>query len=38
MDLRALLDAINEARKRKVPSLPDGAETLANIIMQLLKE
>jgi UDP-N-acetylglucosamine--N-acetylmuramyl-(pentapeptide) pyrophosphoryl-undecaprenol N-acetylglucosamine transferase len=38
IDLRSLLDAINEARKRKVPPLPNGAETLANMIMQLLKE
>jgi len=33
-----LLDAINEARKRRVPVLPDGAENLANEIMKLIKE
>jgi UDP-N-acetylglucosamine--N-acetylmuramyl-(pentapeptide) pyrophosphoryl-undecaprenol N-acetylglucosamine transferase len=37
IDLGTLLDAINEARKRKVLALPDGAEILANMIMQLLK-
>lgn len=30
-----LLAAIDIARKRKVPSLPDGAEKLANIIVEL---
>ena len=36
--LENLLDAIEEAKKRKVPNLPDGAQNLANMIMQLLKE
>ena len=33
-----LLDAIKEAKKRKVPTLPDGAQNLANLIMKLLKK
>jgi len=32
-----LLDAIKEAKERKVPTLPDGAQNLANMIMKLLK-
>lgn len=32
-----LLDAIKEARRRKVPTVPNGAETLANIVMDLSK-
>lgn len=35
--LENLLDAIKEAKKRKVPTLPDGAQNLANLIMKLLK-
>jgi len=38
IDLEILLDAIKEARRRKVPTLPDGAENLANKIMKLLEE
>ncbi|MFB0567634.1 MAG: glycosyltransferase [Candidatus Bathyarchaeia archaeon] len=38
INLEALLDAMDEARKRRVPALPDGAEKLANMIMKLLKE
>jgi len=38
IDLKTLLDAIKEARKRRVPTLPNGAENLAGIIMKLLKE
>lgn len=30
-----LLDAINEAKSRKIPDLPDGAQNLANEIMKL---
>ncbi|MFQ5999347.1 MAG: glycosyltransferase [Candidatus Bathyarchaeia archaeon] len=37
INLENILDAIKEAKKRKVPTLPDGAENLANMIMQLLK-
>ena len=33
-----LLDSINEARKRKVPVLPDGAQNLAKEIIKLLEE
>ena len=33
-----LLDSINEARKRKIPVLPDGAQNLANEIIKLTKE
>ncbi len=33
-----LLDAIKEARKRKVPTLPDGAKNLADLIMKLMKK
>lgn len=32
---KTLLDAINEARTREIPRLPDGAERLANIILKL---
>ena len=32
-----LLNAIDEARKRKVPTLPNGAENLANRIIGMLK-
>ena len=35
--LDSLLDSIEEAKKRKVPTLPDGAQNLANLIMKLLK-
>lgn len=35
---QTLLDAINEARKRRVPALPDGAQNLANEIIKLAKE
>jgi len=31
-----LLNAMNKARKRKVPSMPNGAENLANMIIKLL--
>ncbi len=34
--LENLLDAIDEARKRRVPTLPNGAENLANMIIKLL--
>ena len=34
--LENLLDAIDEARKRRVPTLPNGAENLANMIVKLL--
>jgi len=33
-----LLDAIKEARKKKVPTLPNGAEKLANMILELLRK
>jgi hypothetical protein len=33
-----LLNAINEARNRKTPALPDGAQNLANEIIALLKK
>jgi UDP-N-acetylglucosamine:LPS N-acetylglucosamine transferase len=33
-----LLDSINEARNRKVPVLPDGAQNLANEIITLAEE
>jgi len=35
--LENLLDAIKEAKKRKVPNLPDGAQNLADMIMKLLR-
>ncbi len=38
IDLATLLGAIDEARKRKVPTLPDGAKNLAELIIQLTKE
>jgi len=38
IDLETLLEAINEARKRKVPTFPDGAENLANMIIKCLLE
>ena len=38
INLENLLEAINEARKRRVPTLPDGAENLANMIIELLHE
>jgi UDP-N-acetylglucosamine--N-acetylmuramyl-(pentapeptide) pyrophosphoryl-undecaprenol N-acetylglucosamine transferase len=38
IDLESLLDAIDEARKRKVPTFPDGTEVLANMLMRLIKE
>jgi UDP-N-acetylglucosamine--N-acetylmuramyl-(pentapeptide) pyrophosphoryl-undecaprenol N-acetylglucosamine transferase len=38
IELQILLDAIKEARERKVPTLPDGAKNLANMIMELLKD
>jgi UDP-N-acetylglucosamine--N-acetylmuramyl-(pentapeptide) pyrophosphoryl-undecaprenol N-acetylglucosamine transferase len=38
IELKTLLDAMDEVRKRKVPTLPDGAENLAKKIMKLLRE
>jgi UDP-N-acetylglucosamine:LPS N-acetylglucosamine transferase len=38
INLEILLDAIEEAKRRRVPTLPDGAENLANMILELLKE
>ena len=38
IDPEILLNSIKEARKRKVPTLPDGAENLADMIMRLLKK
>ena len=38
INLETLLEAINEARKRKVPTLPNGAENLANIIIKLSQD
>lgn len=35
VNLDTLLEAINEARKREVPILPNGAENLAKIIIKL---
>jgi UDP-N-acetylglucosamine:LPS N-acetylglucosamine transferase len=35
INLEALLEAIKEARKRKVPTLPNGAENLASLIIKL---
>lgn len=35
MNSKILVDAINEARKRKAPKLPNGAEKLAQLIMDL---
>ncbi len=37
INLENLLDAINEARQRKVPTLPNGAENLANMIIELAR-
>lgn len=34
-EIESLLNAIKEARKRRVPTLPDGAENLANMIIEL---
>jgi len=36
--LERLFDAIDEARNRKVPTLQNGAENLANIIVRLLRK
>ena len=38
INLENLLEAIDEARKRRVPTLPDGAENLASMITELLHE
>lgn len=38
ISLENLLEAINEARRRKVPILPNGAENLANMIVKLSQE
>jgi len=38
IELENLLDAIDEAKKRKIPTLPNGAENLAKITIGLLKE
>lgn len=38
INLENLLEAIGEARKRRVPTLPDGAENLADMIIELLRE
>jgi len=38
INLETLLYAMDEARKRRVPVLQDGAEKLANILMKLLEE
>ena len=35
--MESLLNAIKEARNRKVPTLQDGAENLANMIIELLQ-
>jgi UDP-N-acetylglucosamine:LPS N-acetylglucosamine transferase len=35
INLEIILEAIKEARKREVPTLPNGAENLANIIVRL---
>ena len=35
INLQNLLDGIEETRNRKVPTLPDGAERLANIVVKL---
>ncbi len=35
INLETILEAINEARNREVPILPNGAENLANIIIKL---
>ena len=37
VNLETLLEAINEARKKKVSTLPNGAENLANIIIKLFQ-
>ena len=37
INLENLLGAVNEARKRKVPTLPNGAENLANMIIELAR-
>jgi len=37
IDLENLLDAIEEAKRRRIPTLPDGAKKLADMIMELLK-
>ena len=37
INLETILEAMKEARKRKVPTLPNGAENLANIIVKLLE-
>jgi len=38
INLDTLLEAINKAKKRKVPTLPNGAENLANIIIKLSQD
>ncbi len=35
METEILLDAIGEARKRKVPTIPNGAKKLADLVMNL---
>jgi len=35
INLETILEAIKEARKRKIPTLPNGAENLANMIVRL---
>jgi len=35
METEILLDAIKEARKRKVPTMPNGAKKLADLVMNL---
>jgi len=37
INLKNILEAMKEARKRRVPTLPNGAENLANIIVKLLE-
>jgi len=36
--LEELLEGIDEARKKRVPVLPDGTEKLAGMIIELLCE
>jgi UDP-N-acetylglucosamine--N-acetylmuramyl-(pentapeptide) pyrophosphoryl-undecaprenol N-acetylglucosamine transferase len=38
INLDGILEAIEEARNRKVPDLPDGAQTLANTIIKFLEK
>lgn len=37
INVKTILESIDEARKRKIPALPNGAKNLANIIVKICK-